>query len=77
MLPGLAAGAQVSKQTRGGTEDLNLNLTSGEATPCYFYWHHKGVQILPRWMHCVMPHTRIIVTFRTVTTNNSIHVLNM
>jgi len=40
------------------------NLITGEATPAMLYWQHHGMILLPRWMRCIHPQARLIVTLR-------------
>jgi hypothetical protein len=44
----------------GGT----CSLITGEATPAMLYWEHKGLSLLPRWLACVHPTVKLIVTLR-------------
>ena len=62
----LTAALKSSSESKASEETRRraTELISGEASPNYLYWHHNGVQILPRWMHCLMPNVRLVVTFR-------------
>ena len=48
----------------GSKHHPSCGLITGEATPSMLYWKHKGLTLLPRWMACVHPQVRLIVTLR-------------
>ena len=52
----------------GSTCDRNhegpCDFISGEATPYYFYFQHAGLTLIPRWLSCVLPAVKLIVTLR-------------
>jgi len=49
---------------RGSGEGGACGLITGEATPAMLYWEHKGLSLLPRWLACVHPTVKLIVTLR-------------
>lgn len=40
------------------------DLISGEATPYYLYFQHRGLSLVPRFIACIHPTVRLIVTVR-------------
>jgi hypothetical protein len=37
---------------------------TGEATPYYLHYQHGGKSLVPRWLACVIPSAKLIVTLR-------------
>lgn len=37
---------------------------TGEATPSYLGWEHRGLAMVPRWLACAHPTVKLIVTLR-------------
>jgi len=47
-----------------GRDSESCDAITGEATPAYLGWEHHGLAMVPRWLACVHPTVKLIVTLR-------------